>query len=210
MKIFKMAGLFACLALLVLVAEKAINARGIGTTTNPETCFGDSNNSAEVCVDSTGDWVPTTDNDASLGISSLRWADLQALDATFGDDVTVSDDLTVTGDAFKTMVATVTVLSQDTISIAGACGGILRLTATTDVTSGIVNTFTAPAAANAGCIITVINSGGNGQIGLDDNALFDTGVGYPSAGEIKLGTSDSIMIGSLGTRWFTIGTVSDN
>ena len=210
MKIFKMAGLVACLALLVIVAEKSIHARITGTqpTVADIACGGP--DGAEGCFDSSGNIVPTTDNDTTLGSSSLRWSDVRAFDATFADDVTVSDDLTVTGDAFKTMASTVTVTTGMNISIAGACGGILRLTATADVTTSTTDTFTAPGAANAGCVIAVVNSGGDGQISLDDNANFDTGAGYPTAGAIKLGTSDSILIGSLGTRWFTIGTVADN
>lgn len=210
MKIFKGIGLLACLALILHISMPAIEARITGTqpTVADISCWGP--DGAEVCVQDGGAVIPTTDNDAALGTSALRWSDVRALDATFGDDVTVSDDLTVTGDAFKTMAATITVTAGMNISVAGACGGILRLTATTDVTTSTTDSFTAPGSGNAGCIIAVINSGGDGQISLDDNSNFDTGVGYPSSGAIKLGTSDAVLIGSLGTRWFTIGTVADN
>lgn len=52
-------------------------------------CVGPSG--AEACVDSSGGFLPTTDNDAALGTSSLRWSDVQTLDLTVGDDLTVSD-----------------------------------------------------------------------------------------------------------------------
>jgi hypothetical protein len=208
--------LLGAMLLAVIAFRGELMARITGTqpTSADIACWGP--DGAEVCVDASGNVVPTTDNDTTLGSSTLRWATVNALDLaaaddlTVTDDATISDDLTVTGDSFKTMASTVTVLSQDTISVAGACGGILRLTVTTDIVSNTVNTFTAPGSANAGCMIVVINSGGSGVITLDDNALFDTGLGYPSSGSIALGTSDSIMIGSLGTRWFAIGTVSDN
>ena len=147
------------------------------------------------------------------GVSRMRLNTAGNLILDYGVNAataTITDDLTVTGDIFKTMVATVTVLSGDIISVAGACGGILRLTATTNVSTALGDTFTAPAAANAGCIIMIVNSGGSGVITLDDNSNFDTGLGYPSSGAIMLGTSDSIIIGSLGTRWLSFGTVSDN
>lgn len=58
-------------------------------------CVGPSG--AEVCVDASGDLLPTTDNDTTLGTSSLRWSDVQTLDITVGDDATISGDLTLTG-----------------------------------------------------------------------------------------------------------------
>ena len=206
--------LSAILAFILFAIPAQARVTSQGATDRDTFCVGPSG--AEVCADSSGNFIPTTDNDTTLGTSALRWSDIRAYDMTLADDLTVtddatvSDDLTVTGDSFKTMVATVTVLSGDIISVAGACGGILRLTVTTNITTSLDDTFTAASSANAGCIITVINSGGDGLLTLDDNAEFDTGPGYPSAGSIVLGTSDSVMIGSLGTRWFTIGTISDN
>lgn len=52
---------------------------------------------AEVCVDNDGNVIPTVDNDTTLGTASLRWATINALDFTAGDDVTVTDALTVSG-----------------------------------------------------------------------------------------------------------------
>src|SRR3990167_3034328 len=206
--------LSAILAFILFAIPAQARVTSQGATDRDTFCVGPSG--AEVCADSSGNFIPTTDNDTTLGTSALRWSDIRAYDMTLADDLTVtddatvSDDLTVTGDSFKTMVATVTVLSGDIISVAGACGGILRLTATTNVSTALGDTFTAPAAANAGCIIMIVNSGGSGVITLDDNSNFDTGLGYPSSGAIMLGTSDSIIIGSLGTRWLSFGTVSDN
>lgn len=215
-KPLKLAGTLLAAALLWGVATGRVYARITGTqpTTADVWCVGP--DGAEVCVDSSGNLLPTTDNDTTLGTSSLRWATAYILDITVGDDLTVTDDatvgddLTVTGDLFKTMASTVTVLSGDTISIAGACGGVLRLTVTTDIATGVVNTWTAPSAANAGCEITVVNvASSSGRITLDDNANFDAGAGYPSAGSIVLGTDDVIRIASLGTKWILISTIID-
>ena len=79
----------------------SIHARVTGTapaSTSPDTwCMGRSG--AEVCIDRDGNFIPTTDNDTTLGTSSLRWATIYALDQTIGDDLTVTDDLAVNGDA---------------------------------------------------------------------------------------------------------------
>lgn len=59
-------------------------------------CWGPSG--AEICVDSSGNLIPTTDNDTTLGTSSLRFATGYIVDITVGDDLTVTDDLSVQGD----------------------------------------------------------------------------------------------------------------
>ena len=75
-----------------------VHARITGTPpTNPDAlCVG--GNGAETCTDSSGNFIPTTDNDAALGTSALRWSDIQALDLTLGDDLTVTDDAAINGD----------------------------------------------------------------------------------------------------------------
>lgn len=199
------------LILAAMLFVGTAQARITGTQpTNPDiVCFGP--DGTEVCVDSSGNIVNTTDNDGALGSSSLRFSAVNAYDLAASDDVTVADDATVTGDLFKVMAATVTVTDGVGIVLPdGACGGILRLTATTDVQSSDSGTITAASASNAGCALILVNSGGSGVITLDDNSGFDTGVGYPHAGAIELGTSDVVMIMSLGTRWATVGTVADN
>jgi len=92
-----MTKLFSFLMAVLLICGP-VQARITGTTVDPETCWGDGGE--EVCVDSSGNIISTTDNDASLGTSALRWSNVLALDATFSDDVTVTDDLDVDGDSF--------------------------------------------------------------------------------------------------------------
>lgn len=57
---------------------------------------------------------------------------------------------------------------------ADACGGIKRITSVGNVTTDTTNTFTAPGAANAGCLMRVCNVDSADTITLDDNALFLT------------------------------------
>jgi hypothetical protein len=58
--------------------------------TSPDAaCWGASG--AEVCVDASGNLLPTTDSDTTLGTSSLYWSN------TYTDDITVSDDANITG-----------------------------------------------------------------------------------------------------------------
>lgn len=76
-----------------------LQARVTGTQpsrSTPDTwCVGRSG--AEVCVDYSGNLIPTTDNDTTLGTSSLRWATGYIVDLAVGDDLTVTGDLDVTG-----------------------------------------------------------------------------------------------------------------
>lgn len=157
---------------------------------------------AEVCVDVSGNFLPTTDNDTTLGTSALRWATAYIVDLVVGDDLTVAGDATVAGDFLKTPVASQVLGAAGTINVVGACGGVLQLTVTANRTTNTTNTFTAPSAANAGCRLDVINMGG-GTITLDDNSLFDV------AADIVLGTGDSAEVVSTGAAWLLIGT-SDN
>ena len=68
-----------------------------------------------------------------------------------------------------------TIASGNTIA-ADACGTLKRITAAGAVTTDTTNTFTAPAAANAGCCMDVCNTGSN-TITLDNNANFKSAGG---------------------------------
>ena len=183
-------------SLLVLgVSSGRVFARITGTEPGTDiSCWGPSG--AEVCIDVSGNLLPTTDNDTTLGTSALRWATAYIL------DITVGDDLSVTGDILKTPIASAVLGAGGTISAAGACGGVVRLTVTDNRTTDTTNTFTAPSAANTGCYLTVVNMGG-GTITLDDNALFNTAV------DEILATGDSVEVWSDGAIWQLIAT-NDN
>ena len=202
-KSLHLVAILCTMTLLLGLGTGRVFARLTGTEPGTDVhCVGVSG--AEVCVDVSGNFLPTTDNDTTLGTSSLRWATAYVLDVVVGDDLTVADDSTVTGDSFKTMGATVTVAGSDTISVAGACGGVLRLNATDNRTTSTTDTFTAPAAANAGCVLYVVNQGG-GAITLDANAKF---VCADAANKV-LGTNDGVVIVNTGSAWVCVGS-SDN
>lgn len=98
-----------------------------------------------------------------------------------------------------------TIAAAATIT-ADACGSI-KLITTDDlgaVTTGTTNTFTAPAAANEGCIMLVCNSGGTDNITLDDNALFSAG------GDVALTPEDCTTVASTGAIWYQITALEAN
>lgn len=88
-------GLLA-LALGLLVVTGRVSFARITTADNTDAwCVGISG--SEVCVDSSGNFVPTTDNDTTLGTSSLTWAGIYTQDLTVSDDLTVTDNMSVAG-----------------------------------------------------------------------------------------------------------------
>lgn len=107
-------------ALAALVAFNSnIFARITGTTVNPETCWGDGGE--EACVDSSGNFISTTDNDAALGTTALRWSEVQTMDAVLGDDLHVADVATVVG--------SMTVTGAQTLTGITTANSAIRLTA---------------------------------------------------------------------------------
>jgi len=70
------------------------------------------------------------------------------------------------------------------------------------VTTSTTDTFTAPTAANIGCVYYIVNTGG-GIITLDDNSKFDVPANVP------LGTNDGAIIVQGGSSYILLGT-SDN
>lgn len=92
---------------------------------------------------------------------------------------------------------------------ANACGGVKRITSTAARTTDTTNTFTAPSTAsdvgNAGCVMDVINDS-QYAITLDYNALFNSA----SAGNVVLGSSDTVRVASDGAAWYQIGGTGDN
>lgn len=82
--------------LMLGIGSGRVSARLTGTEPGTDiSCWGPSG--AEVCIDVSGNLIPTTDNDTTLGTSVLRWATAYIMDITVGDDLTVTDTLTVTG-----------------------------------------------------------------------------------------------------------------
>lgn len=86
---------------------------------------------------------------------------------------------------------------------ADACGTIKPVTSASAVTTNTTNTFTAPAAANNGCTMSVVNVGSN-NITLDTNSNFPTW----NSGDIVLKPNASIIVASAGSGspWYQLSS----
>lgn len=124
----------------------------------------------------------------------------------FAAGVITVNTLTVATGITLTMPAAETVGAAGTIT-ADACGGIKRITSTAARTTNTTDTFTAPAAGNAGCLMDIINVGGF-AITLDYNANFHAA----GAADVVLGSSDTVRVGSTGASgfWYQIGGTGAN
>ena len=114
--------------------------------------------------------------------------------------VTVSTHFLVAPPGVETLGATFTIT-------ANGCGTIKRVSADTAVNSSTTNTFTAPGAGNAGCVMYVCNSSTN-TITLDDNTNFQAA---SSAANVALTDQDCMTVGSDGSVWRQLAaTVTNN
>ncbi len=86
----------ATLALILMLAGGAWARISTPYTGDDAWCVGD--NGTEVCVDSSGNLLPTTSNDTTLGTSSYLWSAVYAYDLALSDDLTVSDDALISDD----------------------------------------------------------------------------------------------------------------
>lgn len=100
-----------------------------------------------------------------------------------------------------------TIAAAATITV-DACGTIKRIQSTGNVTTNTTNTFTAPAAANSGCCMDVVNIDTVDTITLDNNANFFSA----AAADVALGPGDSVRVCSSGTSgaWYQIGATGNN
>lgn len=115
-------------------------------------------------------------------------------------------DGTLGGSIMGIPVATQTIADTDTIT-ADACGTVKRISSAGAVTTNTTNTFTAPAAANAGCVMYVVNVGAN-NITLDNNANFKS----PGGLDVVLTADDAIIVGSTGASgvWYALSALVAN
>lgn len=90
---------------------------------------------------------------------------------------------------------TQTIAAGNTIAADG-CGTTKPISAAGAVTTDTTNTFTAPAAANTGCLMQVCNVGTN-TITLDRNALFETDGGT----DIALAADECVIVNNNGAKW---------
>lgn len=96
-------------------------------------------------------------------------------------------------------------LINETIITADACGTLKRLTSATVVITNTTNTFTAPAAGNAGCCMDVANVGAS-DITLDFNANFVSKGGT----DVVLTAGDTVRVASDGVDWYMVGDLGVN
>lgn len=97
-------------------------------------------------------------------------------------------------------------ITAGAVITANACGGVKMITAAGAVTTSTTNTFTAPAAANTGCVMTVCNVGATNSITLDNNANFKS----LGAADIVLTAEDCTGVFSDGTVWRSISSLVAN
>ena len=149
-------------------------------------------------------WVVATTTPATFNANGMAWYDSDGY-ALIIRDQTNTRNLTITPDALSQLavIPSAEIISAEGTITANACGGVKQITASGEVTTNTTNTFTAPAAANAGCCMDVINVGAN-AITLDENTNF------VSAGNVVLGTGDTVRVCSNGTTWYQIGATGDN
>ena len=162
-RISGLAGLLLALAFLLHLGGGQLMARITGTQpTNADiVCFGP--DGAELCADSSGNWVPTTNNDTSLGTSSLRFSDVRAFDATFSDDLTVTDDTTLSSD----------------VSVAGLLStGLQQVGTSLGATTGVYASTTIVPTAS---YLVLVSSGGNIQFTSTPNVSTATAIGGATA-----------------------------
>lgn len=103
-----------------------------------------------------------------------------------------------------TMVAAQTIGAGGIVA-ADMCGGIKRISSAGVVTTDTTDSFTAPAAGNAGCVMHVCNTGAN-NITLDNNAHFKSIGGA----DIVMTPDDCTTVGSDGTVWRSLGSLVAN
>ena len=89
---------------------------------------------------------------------------------------------------------------------ANGCGTIKQISSTGNQTTSLTDTFTAPAAANTGCCMDVINIDTADTITLDQNAKFLSAGGA----DVALGPNDTARVCSNGTSWFQVGATGNN
>lgn len=141
--------------------------------------------------------APSATADNQLNIGNLIYGDIANGNLAIGTS-TFSGKFMVAPPTAETIAAAATITVN-------ACGTIKQITSAGAVTTNTTNTFTAPAAANKGCCMDVINTGAN-NIVLDRNALFVTSGGA----DLTLTPDDAVRVCSNGSTWYQMMPVSAN
>lgn len=135
------------------------------------------------------DYALTFDGETNDGI--ITWMEDE-------DHFAFSDNFVRVPPAAQTIAATNTITAD-------ACGGMKQITAASAVTTNTTDTFTAPAAANTGCVLFVCNVGAE-NITLDNNAHFKSA----GAADVVMTADDCVTVASNGTTWYQITPLEAN
>ena len=153
--------------------------------------------------------VGTTDSDPGVDNATIGGTLAVTGTSTFTGAITATGGVTgsVTGTQLGPVPTTQVIGAAGTIA-ADACGGVKRVSSAAAVTTSTTNTFTAPAAANAGCVLNVCNENASDAITLDNNALFQSA----AAGDVVLGALDCVQVASSGAsgKWYQISALQAN
>lgn len=172
----------------LVVGDQDFGVSGSGVVTFAGTVTGDDVTSVDDVT--AGDDLVVTD-DATIG-DDLAVTGL----ATVGETLTVTGITTVAGGVLGPVPTAEVIVAAATIT-ADACGGVKRISSASAVTTGTTNTFTAPAAGNAGCRMLVVNVNASDAITLDVNANFAAQDGA----NVVLAAGGTVAVQSDGTVW---------
>lgn len=175
----------------------------------------------DVTITSTDDFIWNATDDVTIsGGSTGSLVNLGT--AAFAQTITIGNSTTNTALALTagagaaafdlngfrvTMPAAQTIGAGGTVA-ADACGGLKRISSAGVVTTDTTNTFTAPAAANAGCCMDVVNMNAADAITLDNNASFKSA----GAADVVLGAYDTVRVCSTGGSgvWLQVAATGNN
>lgn len=107
--------------------------------------------------------------------------------------------------SFRVIAPAAQTISAGNIITADGCGTIKKITSAGAVTTNTTNTFTAPADANNGCCMSIVNSGSN-NITLDNNANFVSA----GAADVVMTGNDAVKVCSDGSKWYQISALLAN
>lgn len=171
----------------VIVFRGTLLARITGTQPTSPDIFCTGPDGAEVCIDASGNIVPTTSNDASAGSSSLRWSNVFTTLLNASGAATLGGTLDVTG-----AVTFTDGLETGDIDDSAITSNKLTSSAVTNakIAADAVTSDKIPAA-------TI------GTVEILDSAVTSDKVTAGAVTNVKLGadavTSDKILAGSVGT-----------
>lgn len=180
------------------IGTSAIYAGNNGTT---DIVVRDSTNDAELIfrAGSAGGTFGMTTNHALAFYTNLA----ARLNIQADGDAALDSSGSTAGRWLVSPPATETIAGAATITADG-CGTVKRLQSTGNVTTNTTDTFTAPAAANTGCCMDVLN------VDTVDTITLDANTNNMFAADIAMTPCDSIRVCSDGTDWYPVSALVAN